>query len=227
MSRSLTSLGAIEQRTLADMVTARIRDAIRQGELEPGQRLTEPELAKSLDVSRSPVRVALARLKSEGLIVGDSSRYVWKPTQDDVDEVFSLRNALNALAVRWLIDEDRLNDEDFERLQSLIGELNRDAERGALMSPASIIAMEEAFWGHLHQMSGHALVARLWRQTSSQWHLFMYRYLNHYNRVEIAHRMAEAYQTVLEMLRRQDLDRAMAEYDTVNHARIQQIRELF
>jgi DNA-binding GntR family transcriptional regulator len=227
MSRSLTSLGAIEQRTLADMVTARIRDAIRRGELEPGQRLTEPELAESLDVSRSPVRVALARLKSEGLIIGDSSRYVWKPTQDDVDEVFSLRNALNALAVRWLIDEDRLNDEDFERLQSLIDELERDAERGMLMSPASIIAMEEAFWGHLHQKSGHTLVARLWRQTSSQWHLFMYRYLNHYEQREIAQRMIEAYQTVLELLRRADLDQAMAEYDVVNHQRIEQIRQLF
>jgi DNA-binding GntR family transcriptional regulator len=227
MSRSLTSLGAIEQRTLADMVTARIRDAIRQGELEPGQRLTEPELADSLDVSRSPVRVALARLRSEGLIIGDSSRYVWKPTPDDVDEVFSLRNALNALAVRWLISEGKLDDKDFARLQSLIDDLSRDVERGTGMSSASIIAMEEAFWGHLHQVSGHTLVTRLWRQTSSQWHLFMYRYLNHYDRVEIARRMAKAYQAIWELLRRKDLDRTMTEYDAVNQRRIEQIRELF
>ena len=227
MSRSLTSLGAIEQRTLADMVTARIRDAIRQGELQPGQRLTEPELADSLDVSRSPVRVALARLKSEGLIVGDSSRYVWRPTPDDVDEVFSLRNALNALAMRWLSEEGRLTDGDYTRLQSLIDELEKQAERKMMMSPASIIAMEEAFWGHLHKISGHNLVARLWRQTSSQWHFFMYRYLNQYDQSNIAKQMVCAYHAILDALCEGSLAQAVAEYDAVNHQRIERIRDLF
>lgn len=52
----------------------RLREAILRAELEPGERLTEDELAAWLGVSRTPVREALARLASEGLVVIDANR---------------------------------------------------------------------------------------------------------------------------------------------------------
>jgi DNA-binding GntR family transcriptional regulator len=56
---------------LADEVVDAIRTAIVSGELEAGKRLIEDELASQLQVSRGPVREALARLEQEGLIVNE------------------------------------------------------------------------------------------------------------------------------------------------------------
>ena len=53
-----------EKRSLADEVTASIREAILRGQLAPGERLREESLAKSLNVSRGTVRAAMPQLRS-------------------------------------------------------------------------------------------------------------------------------------------------------------------
>lgn len=54
--------------TLADVAYQRISEALFSGDLEPGSRLVMDQLAEQLDISRTPVRDALARLQREGLI---------------------------------------------------------------------------------------------------------------------------------------------------------------
>lgn len=58
----------ILQRTLHDEVAARIRDMIVEGRLDPGSRINEVQLGRSLGVSRTPLREALKTLASEGLV---------------------------------------------------------------------------------------------------------------------------------------------------------------
>lgn len=58
----------IQQRTLHDEVAMRIRDMIVEGRLDPGSRINEVQLGKSLGVSRTPLREALKTLASEGLV---------------------------------------------------------------------------------------------------------------------------------------------------------------
>ena len=205
MKEALAFLGPIEERTLADMVTARMRDAIIQGEVPPGQRLTEPELADSLNVSRSPVREALARLRSEGLVVGSSATYVWRPSQSEVDEVFSLRTALDSLAMEWIISEKWQAQVDKRNVVSL--------------SANAVIAADESFIGNLYRRSGHALVMRIWRQTISQWRLLMHHYLAHNDILRIAANIASVHQTILDALERKDLEATKVALETVNDRR--------
>ena len=221
MKEALAFLGPIEERTLADMVTARMRDAIIQGEVPPGQRLTEPELADSLNVSRSPVREALARLRSEGLVVGSSATYVWRPSQSEVDEVFSLRTALDSLAMEWIISENRLADKDFDRLQSLVDEWQAQVDKRNVVSLSAnaVIAADESFIGNLYRRSGHALVMRIWRQTISQWRLLMHHYLAHNDILRIAANIASVHQTILDALERKDLEATKVALETVNDRR--------
>lgn len=98
---------------LRDSVFVRIRDAIIDGTLEPGERLVDGELSGWLGVSRTPIREALARLESAGLVETKPGRYtIVSPidprTLADAQEVTA---AMNELAVRTavpLLTEDDL-----------------------------------------------------------------------------------------------------------------------
>jgi DNA-binding GntR family transcriptional regulator len=96
-----SGLPTASRRVLADEVVDALRRAIVSGELAAGQRLVEDELATQLQVSRGPVREALARLEQEGLVVNERHRgsSVTRLTAAEVDELYSLRTALERLAV--------------------------------------------------------------------------------------------------------------------------------
>ena len=63
--------------TLKDLVYARLEKMISKGELRKGQRLVEEKLAHSLDVSRTPVRLALNQLEEKRLVVRKAERGVF------------------------------------------------------------------------------------------------------------------------------------------------------
>jgi DNA-binding GntR family transcriptional regulator len=88
--------------SLADVVRAEIRARIRQGRLRPGERLLETELAADLAVSRTPVREAIGRLTSEGLLVPAPPRGVMVPelSKTQVQEIYALREMLEGAAAR-------------------------------------------------------------------------------------------------------------------------------
>ena len=86
---------------LADRVYATLREHLRAGRIDRDGPLTEAALAGELGVSRTPVREALARLASEGLVAASGRSYS-VPTLDerDVDELYALRRILETEGVR-------------------------------------------------------------------------------------------------------------------------------
>jgi DNA-binding GntR family transcriptional regulator len=96
----------------------RLREAILRAELEPGERLIEDELAAWLGVSRTPVREALARLASEGLVVIDSNRgaRVAPFDPDEVRDLVELSRELVLLAQR--LAASRATDEEIRTIRS-------------------------------------------------------------------------------------------------------------
>src|SRR5258708_7155625 len=93
------------KRTLAEAVTEQLRNAIIQGHFAPGQLLSEDQLARPLGVSRGPIRDALIQLEREGLVSSQSNRrtVVASLSRRDLDEVYSLRLALERLAVQYAV----------------------------------------------------------------------------------------------------------------------------
>ncbi|MCD4536481.1 GntR family transcriptional regulator [Nocardioides sp. cx-169] len=85
-----------QHRSLADTVASTLRDLILVGELEPGRRMTQDELAKMLDVSTMPVREALLKLSSQGLIEASPNRSfrVIRTTRKDVEDTYWQHAAL-------------------------------------------------------------------------------------------------------------------------------------
>jgi DNA-binding GntR family transcriptional regulator len=101
MSQLSPTLGG-EDRSLSVKVYEYLREAIIEGELQPGTRLLERELSARLEVSRIPVREALPQLEAEGLIetVPRRGSIVTQLTLRDISELFDVRTSLDVLAAR-------------------------------------------------------------------------------------------------------------------------------
>jgi DNA-binding GntR family transcriptional regulator len=92
---------------LRDVVFNTLREAILKGDLQPGERLMELQLAAKLGVSRTPIREAIRMLEQEGLAVTIPRKgaEVAKMTLKDMEDVLEIREALDELAVRIACDK--------------------------------------------------------------------------------------------------------------------------
>src|SRR5512139_3162319 len=79
-----------------------LRRIILEGQVGPGKKLNEGELAKALGISRTPIREAINRLEKEGLveIFPQRGAFVVQFTEEDVYELFLIRENLEGLAAR-------------------------------------------------------------------------------------------------------------------------------
>ena len=87
---------------LRDVVFQTLREAILRGDLQPGERLMEIQLANRLGVSRTPIREAIHMLEQEGLVVTIPRKgaEVAKMTLKDMEDVLEIREALDVLAAQ-------------------------------------------------------------------------------------------------------------------------------
>jgi DNA-binding GntR family transcriptional regulator len=88
------------------VVVPALREAIVEGVLAPGSRLSEVQIAKQLNVSRTPMREAFAQLEREGLVtvLPRIGAFVRSVTERDVEEIYTVRSALECLAVQLAAD---------------------------------------------------------------------------------------------------------------------------
>ncbi len=101
---------------LRDVVFNTLREAILRGDLKPGERLMELQLAAKLGVSRTPIREAIRMLQQEGLAVTIPRRgaEVAGMTEKDMEDVLQIREALEILAVQ--LASEKVTDEQVEEL---------------------------------------------------------------------------------------------------------------
>src|SRR5690606_25862976 len=90
----------LQRLSLKDQAADILRDRIISGEIPPGSKLVEREVAEQLGISRAPARDALMQLEKEGLVVSKSdARYVIELTERDIRELHAIRLVLERLAV--------------------------------------------------------------------------------------------------------------------------------
>ena len=105
---------------LADTVYGALRQAILDREFDPGEPLTEGELCRRFRVSRTPVREALAKLERDHLVrvVPKKGAFVRTLSHDEIRDLYEVREALEALAVR--LAAPRLAREDLEDFEETV-----------------------------------------------------------------------------------------------------------
>lgn len=161
---AVTGLTAMARRGLADEVADAIREAVVSGRFRAGQRLREEELAASLRVSRGPVREAIARLSTEGLVEHQSHRgaTITCLRLRDVLEIYSLRTVLDQVAGHWACDN--ASEEDLRRLEEIVGQYPTAVARGRSAVGALDVKFHDAFM----EASHHGRAQHVWRSLRSQ-----------------------------------------------------------
>jgi DNA-binding GntR family transcriptional regulator len=124
MSIRQIDLGA-PLRTRQEVIIDRLRNAILRGDLRPGQKLDQSELAEALGVSRSPIREALRTLSAEGLVevIPHRGAIVAELSADELEEILILRGVLEGMAARLAVP--KMDDERVKALQVVFEEMNR------------------------------------------------------------------------------------------------------
>src|SRR5262245_18748977 len=118
---------------LSERVTNSIRKLILSGELQPGSRIGQEQLAEQFGTSRIPVREALKRLESDGLVslVPNSGAWVAKLDLSECLEIYKIRERLEPLALGEAVAN--MSDEEIESLAALVEQMEHAADTAAVL----------------------------------------------------------------------------------------------
>jgi DNA-binding GntR family transcriptional regulator len=156
--------------TLTDQALQQIREAIRSGKLKPGDRLVETQLAEEMHISRFPIREALRYLEKEGLVHTQPFKgtYVAQLTEKDMEELYSLRSAIEELAVRILIKT--VDDKKIKKLESIVASM---IEASKTEDFDKMITEDLRFHQTICELSGHRRLLDVWLNLENQLHIFL------------------------------------------------------
>ncbi len=103
--------------SLTEEIADIVRNRILKGEYEIGEKIKETQIADELRVSRTPIREAFKLLENEGLIdyVPNRGCFAKGFTQQDIDDIYAVRAALEKLAAEWAVE--RITDEELAILE--------------------------------------------------------------------------------------------------------------
>ncbi len=150
MTRPLTS---------AERTHTALRDLIMGGDLAPGARLAEVELADRLGVSRTPVREALSRLAAEGLVevVPNRGARVATWTVAELEGVFDLRSELEPQLTARAVPNAR--PADVEELDALARRMSEVGAPGPGQDLDALVPLNRAFHDRLVALAAHPALA--------------------------------------------------------------------
>lgn len=139
----------------AEYVYKKLRHGIRSGEYHPGQRLREAELATQLAVSRTPVREAIRRLASDGLIEVAPSRgmMIIKLGKQQVRELYALRKVLEGAAAGMAAQH--ASPSELADMRALVEQMNN-----ASRAPAEVARMNRLFHVAIHEAAHNRYLAQ-------------------------------------------------------------------
>jgi DNA-binding GntR family transcriptional regulator len=192
----------VENLTLWQRVYDHLRAEILSGRLEPGAELAEVALSEQLGVSRGPLREAIGRLASEGLVTVRPRRgaVVRSLSKAEFVELYQVREALEMLAVRLAVP--RLGPEDVAALEELVATMAAHAERGEV---AEFFEANSTFHLRLVEASGNAKLLELYEQLLAQLGRYRLRSLSLRGNLE---RSVAEHAAILRAAKRSDADRA-------------------
>lgn len=187
---------------LRDVVFQTLRQAILKGELEPGERLMEIQLAERLGVSRTPVREAIRKLELEGLVVmiPRKGAEVASITEKNVRDVLEVRKALEELAVTLACQ--RMDESQFGKFD----EQNSVFEEALKTGDFTEIARQDIdFHEVIYLAAGNERLQQMLNNLQEQ----MYRYRLEYIKEEQQRsKLVQEHQEIAEAIQTRNVERA-------------------
>lgn len=187
---------------LRDVVFNTLRRAILRGELKPGERLMEIQLANKLGVSRTPIREAIRKLELEGLVLMIPRRgaEVAEITEKNLRDVLEVRCALEELAVQLACD--RMDEEGIEKLKEAAARFREvlDSDDITQIAQADVL-----FHDVIYTATDNKRLIQLLNNLREQ----MYRYrIEYLKKRECYPQLIEEHQTVIDAIEAKDKKKA-------------------
>ena len=159
---------------LRDVVFQTLREAILKGDLRPGERLMELQLAAKLGVSRTTIREAIRMLEQEGLAVTIPRKgaEVARMTEKDMEDVLQIREALDDLAVQ--VACDKITQEQLERLMATMKNFELAVQAGDL---SKIVAYDVEFHDVIYEATDNPKLVILLSNLREQIYRYRVEYL--------------------------------------------------
>jgi DNA-binding GntR family transcriptional regulator len=192
-------------RTTSEHALEGLRQAILSGELRPGQRIIQEEVAQALGVSVAPVREALRTLEQEGQVTYIPRRgyFVTELRIEELEEIYGLRRLLEELAVRRALPD--LTRDDLQRLESVARDCADAADAGDI---AAELAANRRFHFAILRSRGqphtHRVIRQLWDSTEA------YRAI-YYNSAAGRRESIQAHDRILAAIRAGDIENLISE----------------
>ena len=130
-SPDLRNLGSVPaRRSLGHHVYEKLKQAIIRGDLAPGSRVVESQVATAMDISRTPVREAIHKLEREGLLkrFPTGRLFVVGMTRAEIEETFGIRSVLESYAARLAVK--RHKEHELRGLEDKIAEYQVCLDKG-------------------------------------------------------------------------------------------------
>ena len=187
---------------LRDVVFYTLRQAILKGELEPGERLMEMQLAEQLGVSRTPIREAIRKLELEGLVLMIPRRgaIVAKITEKDLKDVLEVRSSLERLSTELACE--RMKEDTIAELRKA-----QEAFKEALDGDDITLQAQRDVEFHdvIYKSTGNLRLIQMLNNLREQ----MYRYRLEYLKYDLAYQtLIEEHEAIIEALSKRDKDTA-------------------
>ncbi|MGI9860016.1 GntR family transcriptional regulator [Moorella naiadis] len=182
---SLRDLEVI-QPVMGQKVYEEIKEAIINNTIKQGTMLQERIIAEKLSVSRTPVREALRRLNSEGLIelIPGKGATVTKITIEDIREIMQVREPLECLAVR--LAAERIQPRDIKYLEDIIANWDKEINCSDQINFQSLSTKDIAFHEYLVEIAGNKRLANILNMLRDQIRRITFLTQDNRNRIEIS-----------------------------------------
>lgn len=187
---------------LRDVVFNTLRQAILKGELLPGERLMEIQLAQRLGVSRTPIREAIRKLELEGLVtmVPRKGAEVAKITEKSLRDVLEVRKALEELAIQ--IACDKASNDTIDNLEAALEEFKKAIYSREL---TDIAEADVNFHDVIYNATNNEKLIVILNNLREQ----MYRYRIEYIKDYSTHnRLIQEHETLIACLKNKDKEKA-------------------
>lgn len=177
MAGKLSKVNLNDYRPLREIIFNSLREAIIVGELKPGERLMEVQLAEKMGVSRTPVREAIRKLELEGLVnmLPRKGAHVAELSVKDIMDVLEVRASLDGLATA--LAAQRIRDEELHELKHVQGQLITYVEKGNLQGS---IKKDVEFHDIIYRSSRNEKLIQIANNLREQVHRFRVIFLKDY-----------------------------------------------
>ncbi|MCA1064250.1 GntR family transcriptional regulator [Rossellomorea sp. AcN35-11] len=160
-----------KRQTTEFRVYGQLKDALLARKIAPGTQLVEQVISEKMSVSRTPIRHALKRLESEGLvqIIPNRGAFVVHPTKEEIISFFELRKELEYMTVKYGLP--KVKKSDIQRLHTFLEDEQETYRQKDLLK---YVELNKQFHLFLAEVSGNKFLLRYMDEMLTQSNVYLF-----------------------------------------------------